>query len=1326
MKYWVIRNRNTEDPPGSVSYPIGFDTDRLGDRDVILWSNSKGTQLTHWSSVVRKSEEDRAAGVTELFKPAITASEILKEIPENHAVLDQEQVNALIRFFKARFKKRGIPEGLVPSLKFEEVLADEILKVGQLRRKRGRAAGIGRGKSVLESAHGTHLTGLAFSGGGIRSATFNLGVLQALAKKNLLPCFDYLSTVSGGGYIGSWLVAWIARTKRERVEEELPAEHSRQEPDDDPKSSRRFHPIAHLRRFSNYLTPKLGMFSADRWTLVATYGRNLSLNLLILVLFLSALLFFPRLVVSLTEWLSRHPDLFHYPAFFSALIGVTAVFISFMSIEKKWSGDFLINQKAVQLLVVVPLFISGWMGSGWIRAEVAESSLDWEWWRWTITGCGIYTVIWLIAIVLAAVLGLFRKKTGVVKWSSTLTIFGWAIPAGCAGGLLLWQLANFLEARNSLPAAMAFGPPLFIMVIIFTAVLHVGLLGRAFEEKHRQWWSRLGAWLMIYALVWIFGFAVSLYSPAAVRYLPTVWGGIGLGWVGSTMAGLWASRGTGTGAFSRRIRKLLVIAAPYIFIAGLIVLLALGVQAVLEALKQVGPIAAQRFSQTLARAIENTWTGDAFPFWQLAAMALGLGFAAWVLSLRVDINDFSMHLFYRSRLVRAYLGASNFNRKAQPFTHFDPNDDVDLARILSMPDAESPYSGPLPIINTALNLAASKELAWQERKAASFIFTPLHYGFDQKLKDEGPAYRPLESCPERGGISLGTALTISGAAVNPGMGYHSVPSLAFLMTVFNARLGWWLRNPGYASRIWRDRPTSSLWWLLAELFSQTRSTSRFVNLADGGFFDNLGIYELVKRRCSVIVACDAEADGDLTFGGLGNAVRKIRSDLGIDVKLDVEPIKDRDDNGFSKWHCAVGTIFYDKVDPGKPHGTLIYIKSSLTGDEPEDVAAYSEAHDSFPHESTADQWFSESQFESYRQLGFHAAQEVFAVAKPPAEGEEIDIEKIAVDLRQAWYRPSIAVQKSFTTHARLLDEIFERIRKDEHLKFLDSEIYMELAGWQKGRPHMQFPGAPPKPKGWDPYYVPTDEEFRAGFYLCNSVIQLMENVYIDLDLAHEWGHPDNRGWMNLFKHWSWSRMFRQTWAVSACTYGARFQSFCERRLGLELGTVWGDKGATDEQIILHQDGIAESAGRLNYLECLLVHRLQQEPEFAESIKYVMPLEVHVLHPREAHRRKLYGEKGVPDRNDMRRTLLSFTIGFAILDQEFLGDQTKLVFMRIRDHLRKLGLGRQALRYLKEQCNVRDLIELDKATGVRILNKVWPGANWEQFKSIFESVMREQK
>ncbi|UCD24958.1 MAG: patatin-like phospholipase family protein, partial [Gemmatimonadota bacterium] len=151
---------------------------------------------------------------------------------------------------------------------------------------------------TIERAHRAQLVGLAFSGGGIRSATFNLGVLQELARLKLLKRFDYLSTVSGGGYVGTWLTAWIKRAANglDDVTEGLSTE--RQGGSGEPRE------IRFLRRFSNYLTPRKGVTGADTWTAIAVYVRNLVLNLLILVTALLALLLIPRILYLLFKWMA--------------------------------------------------------------------------------------------------------------------------------------------------------------------------------------------------------------------------------------------------------------------------------------------------------------------------------------------------------------------------------------------------------------------------------------------------------------------------------------------------------------------------------------------------------------------------------------------------------------------------------------------------------------------------------------------------------------------------------------------------------------------------------------------------------------------------------------------------------------------------------------------------------------------------------------------------------------------------------------------------------------------------------------------------------------
>ena len=168
---------------------------------------------------------------------------------------------------------------------FETVLTNELEEIQKSRERRLPEVNIplSASQDPYVKAHDAQLLGLAFSGGGIRSATFNLGILQALAELDMLRWVDYLSTVSGGGYIGSWLAAWIHRQPSvttppvkevgERLSPQKAAHFSR-EP---------VNPIQFLRQYSNYLTPRVGFFGADTWTLISIYLRNVILNQAILI-----------------------------------------------------------------------------------------------------------------------------------------------------------------------------------------------------------------------------------------------------------------------------------------------------------------------------------------------------------------------------------------------------------------------------------------------------------------------------------------------------------------------------------------------------------------------------------------------------------------------------------------------------------------------------------------------------------------------------------------------------------------------------------------------------------------------------------------------------------------------------------------------------------------------------------------------------------------------------------------------------------------------------------------------------------------------------------
>jgi hypothetical protein len=946
-------------------------------------------------------------------------------------------------------KKIGTPD---PAQPFSAVLDRELAAVREARRLRGEPDREPAGSTPEERAHDARLFGLAFSGGGIRSATFNLGVAQALARKGLLSRFDYLSLSSGGGYIGGWLAAWVRRSSMREVEKSL-ASNSSAAPDagppepGDPPEPRQ---IRFLRRFSNFLTPQVGLYSADTWTLVTTYLRNLLLNLSVLVLALSAILLLPRLVLLGARFFENRT------AYLPLGLGVAclAVGILFLGRNQAYAyrpptGDsppWYTRQGWIQATVVVPLFASTWFSSVWLwvwNLNQDETLAQWasqhiplisrlsldgtagEAVAWALLSAALYFAVWLLALVFSATRERGRRPSTDSTGQGRLVaacLLG-AVPAGAMGGLLLWLLhwlggmaesyvggsevagpVHLVHVNVVRPAAM-------ILVFMLTAFLHTGLMGRAFPETLRQWWSRLGAWMLIYSLTWFNLFAVALYGPMALVLLGSViCSGVGLGWLGSTLGGVLTGR---RAASSKQqpgmVQRMVIAIAPQLFIVGLLAVLALGLHAFLS------PPAAD-----LPAGCQSFWTGDGQDWsWGHAQRIIGchsarifggttpavillaavLALAAFVLSSRVDINEFSMHLFYRNRLISAYLGASNPDRRPVPFTGFDPNDDLPLASLSPFAqNGTKGYDGPYPIYNTALNLVVGEELAWQERKAASFPLAPLMSGYSaRKFSLDGNGshlerhgYRPTDRYrPDKGGITLGTAMAISGAAASPSSGASTTPAMAFLLTVFNVRLGWWIGNPRHP-RTWdRIGPTLGLWPLLTELFGQTGETSRYVYLSDGGHFDNTGIYELVRRRCRFIVASDSGADPKPIFDDLGSAIRKCSTDFGVDIDLDVSSLQPDPQTRRSEFHFVVGKIRYDRVDPGAAPGLLLYIKSSLTGDEPADCVNYAAEHPEFPHESTADQWFGESQFESYRKLGEHIAWTMFE-AEQQLAAESLD------------------------------------------------------------------------------------------------------------------------------------------------------------------------------------------------------------------------------------------------------------------------------------------------------------------------------------------------
>jgi hypothetical protein len=189
-----------------------------------------------------------------------------------------------------------------------------------------------------------------------------------------------------------------------------------------------------------------------------------------------------------------------------------------------------------------------------------------------------------------------------------------------------------------------------------------------------------------------------------------------------------------------------------------------------------------------------------------------------------------------------------------------------------------------------------------------------------------------------------------------------------------------LGNPRSGPKVYRrEGPLLGLRPALDELLGRTTDAGRYIYLSDGGHFENLGLYEMVRRRCHFILVSDAGADPAGALEDLGNAVRKIWIDLGIRIEFDRIDVMPRQKPPVDGVYCALGRICYP--EEGGRDGLLVYVKPGYHGDEPADIRAYAALHEEFPHESTADQWFGESQMESYRALGSHMIDKMCQAAR---------------------------------------------------------------------------------------------------------------------------------------------------------------------------------------------------------------------------------------------------------------------------------------------------------------------------------------------------------
>jgi hypothetical protein len=801
--------------------------------------------------------------------------------------------------------------------------------------------------------------GVGLSGGGIRSAAFCLGVLQALARAGWLPRVDFLSTVSGGGYVGTFLGRFFdLGAKPDGLGGALPnlTPGSTQARVARDLADSRSAPLAWLRRHANYLSPT---GRGELSTGLAAYWRNLLsiyvvLGVLLFAAFglLNALAYLPGGGVG---WFVR------------AYTPFTPLTATFLDRPTPWA----VLCELVVWLAVVPLALAHWVVTVDRPAAFRPP------------------VLLAAAVVAAGVLIATGSPLGVAVVAAAVAwaLATWGVIRKREGHFDPHHPARLALARTHLTAGLALA---FSVAAGLGAFAAIDAAGKALAT----WVIDCGGMTPLNMGGWLTAGATGVVGLASVLRM---------------IAGLFTGPTRRPGVWA--------VARPHL-LAALVVLLG-----------GVPPLVAVAFAAHSAYAV-----GDMY-FVGLAVTA-----AALVVSLLLGrrscvpfINRSGPLGIYAARLGRAFLGAVNPARRTHPeganVAYVVPGDDVSFREY-----APHAAGGPLHLINCAVNetVDVASQRTVRDRQAENMAVGPAGVSVAQRWhavwEANGangprllrPLAEPREAAPhpflardERPvaveELFLREWVAISGGALSPASGRRTGLAHALLFTLGNLRLGYW-----WDSGLWAEQRASvparggvTPWLLgrftglfhtqallLAELVGRFAGPwERFWAVSDGGNFEVTGAYELLRRRVPFVVVCDAGQDPLHAGEDFARLVRLARVDLGaeiadadltvvpVEVRVKLAPVAALLANPAAAHAALLKVTYPPPADPdtwaGRSHTWLLYLKATLTGDEPADVANYAAEHPDFPNESTLDQFFDEPQWESYRQLGDHIGGGVF-------------------------------------------------------------------------------------------------------------------------------------------------------------------------------------------------------------------------------------------------------------------------------------------------------------------------------------------------------------
>lgn len=406
------------------------------------------------------------------------------------------------------------------------------------------------------------------------------------------------------------------------------------------------------------------------------------------------------------------------------------------------------------------------------------------------------------------------------------------------------------------------------------------------------------------------------------------------------------------------------------------------------------------------------WGGSEF-LW------LGGGLAILIFWFFVDLTQWSLHPFYRRRLSSAFFvrrTTEEERREGAPGV-----EELSFRDPLYLSELDTKGRFPELIVCAAANIS-DEGATPPGRGAASFTFTANEVGgmsvgvlstaeFENLVKGRGNSDRLGTAARD---VTLPAAVAMSGAAVSPSMGKHSIRALTFLLGLTNVRLGVWLPNPRWVEKLAGRRRAGHLrpppWYLFHELLGHNRANHKYLYISDGGHFENLGLVELLRRGCTTIFCFDASGDSAETFNTLGEAVALARTEVQVDIEIEPEGMKPEGERGWAPTDHVLGTFRYLNTDCTDDDGVLIFAKAAVTKDAPWDVRAFHQSDKKFPNHSTFDQLFDDQKFESYRALGSHTARRAIRSW----------MEQVSMDVARALLK-DVAASRSQITYRELVD-----------------------------------------------------------------------------------------------------------------------------------------------------------------------------------------------------------------------------------------------------------------------------------------------------------------